>query len=84
MSVRRSISKLLLRKNVQNHRLFRFLNFFGINFEINQRTTAVVIKYAQIQKDPIIADVELVIISTMMIIHVLMLTSVTVTATIRN
>ena len=84
MSVRRSISKLLLRKNVQKHRLFRFLNFFGINFEINQRTTAVVIKYAQIQKDPIIADVELGIISTMMIIHVLMLTSATVTATIRN
>ena len=64
--------------------IISIFNFFGINFEINQRTTAVVIKYAQIQKDPIIADVELVIISTMMIIHVLMLTSVTVTATIRN
>ena len=45
---------------------------------------AVVIKYAPTQKDPIIADVKLVIIWPMMIIHALMLTSVTAMVTIRK
>ena len=45
---------------------------------------AVVIKYAQTQKDHIIADVKRVIIWPMMSTHALMLTSVTATVTIQK
>ena len=45
---------------------------------------AVVIKYAQTQKDRIIADVKRVIIWPMMSTHVLMLMSVTATVTIQK
>ena len=70
--------------NLHKNSNFRNHKFLEINFEINQRTMAVVIKYAQTQKDHIIADVKRVIIWPMMSTHVLMLTSVTATVTIQK